>query len=77
MDTVGSAGRHGPRFQVPRLTDGPERDAVIRATSIQQPFPGNLLYRASRRHIAAVGVYHLLEPLPDDPGTTAATQGAR
>ncbi len=45
------------------LSDGPERDAVIAATARQQPFPGNLVYRAARRHIKAVGVYFRLEPL--------------
>jgi hypothetical protein len=49
-----------------RLPDGDERDAVILATAYQQPFPGNLLYRASRRHILARGVYFRLEPV-DDP----------
>src|SRR5918992_5498656 len=29
-----------------RLPDGGERDAVIMATASQQPFPGNLVYRA-------------------------------
>ena len=45
---------------------GPERDAVIRATRTQQPFPGNLVYRAANRHIAAVGVYFRLVPAADD-----------
>ena len=45
------------------LADGPERDAVIAATARQQPFPGNLIYRAAQRHIRAVGVYFRLEPL--------------
>jgi hypothetical protein len=49
-----------------RLPDGDERDAVILATAHQQPFPGNLLYRASRGHILARGVYFRLEPV-DDP----------
>jgi len=44
------------------LKDGPERDAVIAATARQQPFPGNLVYRAAQRHITAVGVYFRLEP---------------
>ena len=52
----------GPRVAVRRLPPGPERDAVIRATWTQQPFPGNVIYRAARRHIAAVGVYFRLEP---------------
>jgi deazaflavin-dependent oxidoreductase (nitroreductase family) len=46
-----------------RLPDGPERDAVIHATAHQQPFPGNILYRASRRHILAVGTYFRLTPI--------------
>jgi deazaflavin-dependent oxidoreductase (nitroreductase family) len=41
---------------------GPERDAVIRATAEQQPFPGNLVYRAARRHILSEGRYFRLEP---------------
>lgn len=45
------------------LPDGPERDAVIRATWRQQPFPANLLYRAASRHVAAVGVFGRLDPL--------------
>jgi hypothetical protein len=44
------------------LSDGAERDAVVRATWRQQPFPGNLLYRAAARHVAAVGVYGRLDP---------------
>ena len=44
-----------------RLTDGDERDLAIAATN-QQPFPGNLVYRAARRHIRAVGVYFRIEP---------------
>lgn len=58
------SGAHGPRFTAARLGPGPERDAVIAATGAQQFFPANVLYRRSRRHIAAVGVYHRLEPIP-------------
>jgi hypothetical protein len=58
------AGALGARFTVVTLEPGPERDAVIRATWKQQPFPANLVYRAARRHVAAVGVYHRLEPMP-------------
>jgi hypothetical protein len=57
----------GSRFSVTRLAFGPERDAVIRATWRQQPFPANLIYRAARRHVAAVGVYHRLDPHDADP----------
>jgi hypothetical protein len=47
------------------LSDGPERDAVVRATS-QQPFPANLIYRAARRHVASAGAYFRLEPVFDE-----------
>jgi hypothetical protein len=60
-------GAGGSRFGVTRLEHGPERDAVIRATWTQQPFPANLIYHAARRHVAAVGVYHRLEPAPGLP----------
>jgi F420H(2)-dependent quinone reductase len=51
------------RFAAVLLEDGAERTAVIRATAEQQPFPGNLLYRAARRHILSVGRYFRLEPM--------------
>jgi deazaflavin-dependent oxidoreductase (nitroreductase family) len=44
------------------LDAGPERTAVILATAEQQPFPGNLIYRAARRHILRQGRYFRLEP---------------
>jgi hypothetical protein len=50
------------RVSATRLGAGPERDAAIAATARQQPFPGNLLYRASQRHVLAVGVYFHLDP---------------
>jgi len=50
------------RVRAERLSDGDERDAVILATAHQQPFPGNLVYRAARSHILARGVYFRLEP---------------
>jgi hypothetical protein len=59
---VDGGGQAATRSTVTRLDDGPVRDAVIRATWSQQPFPGNLLYRAARRHVAAVGVYLRLGP---------------
>lgn len=55
----------GRFFNVLRLPRGAERDAVIRATRVQQPFPANLIYRAAGRHIAAVGVYFRLVPTAD------------
>jgi hypothetical protein len=45
-----------------RLPPGPERDAVLRVTWRQQPFPGNLFYFLARNHIRAVGTYFRLEP---------------
>lgn len=44
------------------LEQGAEREAVIVATAEQQPFPGNLLYRAARRHILSEGRYFRIEP---------------
>lgn len=43
------------------LPGGAERDAVILAAGEQQPFPGDLLYRAARRHILSEGRYFRLE----------------
>jgi hypothetical protein len=57
---------HGSAFSVVRLPRGPERDSVIAATRVQQPFPGNLVYRAATRHIYAVGVYFRLVPAAED-----------
>ncbi len=65
-----SAGRArlAPRPEAPvdvvaePLPPGAERDAVIVATAEQQPFPGNLMYRAARRHILSEGRYFRLEP---------------
>jgi hypothetical protein len=75
---------HGARFAVARLAPGPERDAVIAATGRQQFFPANVLYRAARRHIAAAGVYHRLDPIGPDAKTAplrppgpAPREGAR
>lgn len=53
------------RVRAERLADGDERDAVILATAHQQPLPGKYLYRASRRHILARGVYFRLEPMDE------------
>jgi hypothetical protein len=71
----------GPRVAVHRVDPGVERDAVIRAALQQQPFPANLVYRAARRHVAAVGVYYRLEPIALDATSTSAAgppdEGAR
>lgn len=52
------------RFTAEPLEPGPERDAVIRATFRQHPFPGTLLYWLSRRHIRAQGRFYRLSPVP-------------
>jgi hypothetical protein len=44
------------------LTNGREREGVIRATWAQQPFPANAIYWFARDHIRQVGVYFRLEP---------------
>jgi hypothetical protein len=51
------------RFTAELLGQGPERDAVIRATFRQHPFPGTLLYWLSRRHIRAHGRFYRLSPV--------------
>ena len=72
---VNPPAAHGSRFRAVRLDAGPERDAIIRATVVQQPFPADVLYRLSLRHVAAVGGYHRLEPIsspgsaPPEPAT--------
>jgi hypothetical protein len=76
VEEVDAAGSLGSRFAVRTLAPGPERDAVIRATWSQQPFPANLIYRAARRHVAAVGVYHRLDPILADPSAVDSTSAA-
>jgi hypothetical protein len=63
--TVTWPGMSGLTVRAERLADGEERDRAILATAAQQPFPGNLLYRAARRHVLATGVYFRLEPADD------------
>jgi len=56
-----------------RLPPGPEREAVIRATWHQHPFPGNLMYFLARGHVRAVGTFFRLEPpLPPAPAIPLA-----
>ena len=59
------AGGETTRWRAIRLPRGGERDAVIRATWTQQPFPGSLVYSLARRHVRAVGVYVRLERLAE------------
>jgi len=66
----GAAARNRATVGVTLLLPSPDRTAVIEATRSQQPFPGNLVYRAAHRHILAVGVYFRLELQSSSPGTT-------
>ncbi len=50
-------------FHAALLGDGPERDAVIRATYRQHPFPGGLLYWLFRRHLNAAGRFYRVTPV--------------
>ena len=59
-------GRAPERVAASPLPAGPEREAVIRATFRQHPFPGNVLYWLARRHVRAVGTYYRIEPAPGD-----------
>jgi len=65
------------RVRAVRLWGGPEREAVIRATWSQQPFPANVAYAAARRHVRRVGVYYRLLELPESAAadTTDLTEG--
>ena len=72
-------GRPPERLAAARLPAGAEREAVIRATWRQHPFPGDLLYRLARGHVRAGGVFYRLETSPaagDAPGAAALTAGA-
>ena len=62
---VGELRLHGLAtltFRPVRLPPGDEREAAIRATWRQHPFPGNLIYYLARDHIRAVGAFFRLEP---------------
>jgi hypothetical protein len=49
------------RMRPVRLAPGRERDAVVRATFRQHPFPGNALYRLAGAHVQAYGAFFRLE----------------
>ena len=59
------------RFRIVRLSPGLERDAVVRASWHQHVFPGNVVYRLARRHVARIGTYYRIEPV-DAEVTSAA-----
>jgi len=56
------------RVTAVRLYGGPERDAVIRATWSQQPFPADAVYALARRHVRRVGIYHRLIERTEEGG---------
>jgi hypothetical protein len=60
LEAAGTAdlklGRTVPIPVRARRLSGEDRDVAIRTTN-QHPFPANLVYRAARAHIRAVGVY--------------------
>jgi hypothetical protein len=58
--------RDGSReaFTAELLGPGPERDAVIRATFTQHPFPGGVLYWLLRGNLRAVGRFYRLSEAP-------------
>ena len=69
------------RFRADALPAGDEREAVIRLTFRQHPFPGMLLYWLSRDHVRATGRYYRLLDTPTDaaaapPTGEPATDGA-
>lgn len=47
--------------QLVKLGHGPERDAVVRATFRQHPFPGNVIYWLARHHVRATGTFYRVE----------------
>ena len=60
--TIESAQIARTRVRPVLLGPGAERDAAVRASFRQHPFPGNALYRLAGRHVAATGVFFRLEP---------------
>ena len=59
--TVTSKGLGTIRARPLVLGPGPERDAIVRATFRQHPFPGNVFYRLAAGHVYASGVFFRLE----------------
>ena len=62
---LGFADGRRSRVRASRLGPGPEREAVIRATWTQQPWPGDIIYSLARRHVRETGVYFRLEDVPE------------
>lgn len=59
--TIERSGLAPSRVLATVLEPGPERDAVVRATFRQHPFPGNAFYRLAGSHVAETGVFFRLE----------------
>jgi hypothetical protein len=59
--TIERAGLGRIRARATVLERGEERDAVVRASFRQHPFPGNAMYRLAGSHVAATGVFFRLE----------------
>jgi hypothetical protein len=73
--TIESARIPRVRVRPVLLGPGPERDAAVRASFRQHPFPGNAMYRLAGRHVAATGVFFRLEPLDDAPVAPTSPAG--
>lgn len=67
--TLDGAGMPATSMRAIVLERGPERDAVVRASFRQHPFPGNALYRLAGGHVTETGVFFRLEP---DAGASAS-----
>lgn len=65
------AGQAETPVRVSVVPRGPERDAVVRASFVQHPFPGNALYRLAGRHVAAHAVFFRLEEVGPVPRAQA------
>jgi hypothetical protein len=65
-------------FRAVRLDPGPERDAAIRLTFHQHPFPGTVLYWLFRGHLRTSGRFYRLVGIEAAAGGvgTEATDGA-
>ncbi len=79
--TIESARIPRTRVRPVLLGLGPERDAAVRASFRQHPFPGNALYRLAGRHVAGTGVFFRLDPLdgpaPPPPAPDRPPEGGR
>lgn len=73
--TIESARVPRTRVRPVLLEPGPERDAVVRATFRQHPFPGNAMYRLAGRHVAATGVFFRLEAVGDADSDAGPAEG--